>query len=57
MKMKTVWHRLTLKTINKSYTNNYNELVTQVNQQQQCVRERNKQANATISNVYTIHKQ
>ena len=57
MKMKTVWHRLTLKTINKSYTNNYNELVTQVNQQQQCVREGYRQANATITIMYTIHKQ
>ena len=34
MKMKTVYHRLTLGTTNKRYTSNYNELVTQVNQQQ-----------------------
>ena len=34
MKMKTVSNRLTLKIINKSYISNYNELVTQVNQQQ-----------------------
>ena len=52
--MKTGCHRLTLETINKSYTNIYNELVTQVNQQQQCEREGNRQANATISNAYTI---
>ena len=57
MKMKTLGHRLTLKTMNKSYTNNYNELVIQVNQQQQCEREGNRQTNATISNVYTMHKQ
>ena len=46
--MKTVCHPLTLKTINKSYTNNYtdkyNKFVTQVNQQQQCVREEDRQA-------------
>ena len=28
-----------METINKSYTNNYNQFVTQVNQQQQCERE------------------
>ena len=48
--MKTVCHRLTLKTINKNYTNSYtgkhNKPVARVNQQQQCVREVNKQANA-----------
>ena len=33
--MKAVCIRLTLKTVNKSYTSNYNELVIQVNQQQQ----------------------
>ena len=59
--MKTVCHYLTLKTINKIYTNNYidkyNELVLQVNQQQQCVKEGNRQANAITSNVNKIHKQ
>ena len=35
----------------------YNELVTQVNQQQQFKRAGSTQANATISNVYQIHKQ
>ena len=59
--MKTVNHRLTLNTINKSYTNNYidkySELVVQVNQQQQCVREGDRQANAQTSNVNKIQKQ
>ena len=52
MKMKTECHRLTLKTVNKSYTNNYNELIAQVNQQQQREIEGNRQPNTTI-----IHKQ
>ena len=60
-KMKTVYHRLTLNTINKSYTNNYidkySELVIKVKQQQQCVREEDRQANAQTSNVSKIQKQ
>ena len=32
--VKSVYRRLTLKTINKIYASNYNELVTQVKQQQ-----------------------
>ena len=53
--------RLTLKTIKKAilttYTANYNEYVTKVNQQQQCGNEGDRQANAIISNVNKIHKQ
>ena len=43
--------------IKKCCTNNYNEFVTQINQQQQCEREGDRQGNATISNVYIIYKQ
>ena len=50
--------RLTLKTIKKAilttYTANYNEYVTKVNQ---CGSEGDRQANAIISNVNKIHKQ
>ena len=38
-----------IKTISKSYTNNYNELVMQVMQQQQCERERDRQANNEVT--------
>ena len=50
-------HCLTLKTYTNYFTDKYNELVTQVNQQKQCVREGDRQANATTSNVNKIHKQ
>ena len=48
---------VSLLNIKKCYTKlYYNELVTQVNQHQQCVRDADRQANATINNVHTIHK-